>query len=304
VTDVLADVERYRQAQADPVDPEAAWTYTARLAQHHYENFTVVSPLLPRALRRHFYSIYAFCRVADDLADETGDPVQSLRLLQWWRQELLQCFAGHTRHPAMVALGRTIAQFQLPRQPFLDLLSAFVQDQQVTRYATYDDLADYCRRSANPVGRLVLYVLGYRDARRQALSDATCTALQLTNFWQDIVSDLQRGRIYIPAEDMTRFGYTEADLVAHRHTEAFVALMQFEATRARALFEHGLGLVARVAPPVRADVELFSRGGLAVLDRLERVRFNVFAQRPTLSRWDKAGLLVAALGRRLWKRAW
>ena len=286
------------------IDSHAAQRRTARLAQRHYANFTVVSPLLPRRLRQHFYNVYAFCRFADDLADETGDPARSIRLLEWWRDELIACYAGRPRHPLMVALRQTVTRFDLPRQPMLDLLSAFLQDQRVTRYATYADLLDYCRRSANPVGRLVLHLCGCRDARRQALSDCTCTALQLTNFWQDVASDLDRGRIYVPTEDMARFGCTEADFLAHRHTEPFVALMRFEVARTRDLFRRGLDLVPLVSAPVQTDIELFSRGGLAILDRIEAVDCDVFARRPALSAWSKAGLLTAVLCRRLWKSAW
>ena len=302
--DAVADAGPDRQDSARPVERGAAWAYTARLARRHYENFAVVSPLLPRALRQHFYNVYAFCRIADDLADETGDPARSTELLLWWQEELSACFAGHTRHPAMVALRETVVRFDLPRQPFLDLIAAFLQDQRVTRYPTYDALLDYCRRSANPVGRLVLCLCGYRDARRQALSDCTCTALQLTNFWQDVVADLDRGRIYIPVEDMDRFGYGEADLAAHRYNDAFVALMRFEADRARQLFTRGLALVPQVSVPVQTDIELFSRGGLAILDRLEKSDYNVFQARPVLTRWAQAGLLSAVLWRRLWKHAW
>ena len=302
--DVVADAQRYAHDSPPRVDRDTAWAYTARLARRHYENFTVVSPLLPRALRRHFYNIYAFCRIADDLADETGDPARSIELLRWWQDELSACFAGRTCQPAMVAPRRTVVRFDLPRQPFLDLISAFLQDQRVSHYATYDDLLDYCRRSANPVGRLVLCLCGYRDAQRQALSDCTCTALQLTNFWQDVVSDLGRGRIYIPAEDMDRFGYSKAELAAHRYNDAFVALMRFEVDRARSLFNQGLGLVPLVSTAVQTDVELFSHGGLAILERIEKARYNVFEHRPILTRWDKAGLLAAILWRRLWKRAW
>lgn len=276
----------------ETLSPDTARRYCRRLATQHYENFTVVSWLLPRTLRQHFYNVYAYCRWADDLADEPGDPTLSLELLDWWGEELQACFHGRSRHPVFVALADTIRGFDIPITPFQDLLTAFRQDQQVTRYATYEDLLEYCRYSANPVGHLVLYLCGYRDAERQRLSDATCTALQLTNFWQDVTVDLEKDRIYLPLGDMTRFGYTESDLFARTFDGRFAALMRFETERARMLFQTGLGLCDMVAPRVRIDIELFNRGGLAILNRIERQGFNVLTCRPALSRMQKVGLML------------
>ncbi|MGA8577419.1 MAG: squalene synthase HpnC, partial [Bryobacteraceae bacterium] len=188
--------------------PEAE-SYTRWLATHHYENFHVVSFLLPKRLHQDFYNVYCYCRWADDLGDEMGSPSESLRLLAWWRAQLEAMYAGEATHPVFVALRGTVTRHSIPRQPFVDLIRAFEQDQTVTRYPTWDDLYGYCRNSANPVGRLVLYLCGYSDAERQRLSDATCTALQLANFWQDVRVDYAKNRIYFPLEDMQRFGVDE-----------------------------------------------------------------------------------------------
>src|SRR5438128_3089523 len=214
-----------------PFTRAEAQAYCSRLARTHYENFTVASVLLPRRLLRHFHNGYAFCRWADDLADEAGGGTRALELLRWWRTELLRCYDGRPRHPVTVALSSTIRQFAIPPQPFLDLLFAFEQDQLVKRYQTFEQLLDYCRCSANPVGRLVLYLCESFDEERARLSDHICTALQLANFWQDVARDLDIGRVYLPAEDRRRFGYTDADLRARRFNPAFASLMRFEVDR-------------------------------------------------------------------------
>ena len=249
-----------------PVSLPHARNYCGRLARTHYENFSVASLLLPRRLLRHFHSVYAYCRWADDLADETGGGSQALELLRWWREELLGCYDGRPRHPVMIALRETIQRFQIPPQPFLDLLKAFEQDQQIKRYQTYEQLLDYCRFSANPVGRLVLYLCHSFDGERAALSDHICTGLQLADFWQDIARDLDLGRVYLPEEDRQRFQYRESDLQARRFTAEFAELMRFEVDRTRALFLRGLPLLERIAEDVRPDIELFARGGLAILN--------------------------------------
>jgi len=262
-----------------------------RLARTHYENFPVGSILLPRKLRKHVFNIYAYCRVCDDLGDETGDTELSMRLLEWWREELHTCYGGSPHHPVFVALKPTIDEFDLPIKPFEDLISAFIQDQQVTRYATFDDLKGYCERSANPVGRLFLYLLGYRDEARQQLSDFTCTALQLVNFWQDVAVDYTKGRIYIPLEDMDRFGYTEAELRNSIMNAGFVRLMRFETERTREFFERGAVLGRLISGRGAADVELFSQCGMALLKELEKNYFDVFRKRITVPKSRK--LLLA-----------
>ena len=275
-----------------------AQAYCRRLARSHYENFTVGSFLLPRRLRPHFYNVYAFCRTADDLADETGDAPRALRLLAEWRRELAECYAGRPADPVMVSLAATIGEFGIPREPFEDLIAAFEQDQRVQRYETFDELVDYCRRSANPVGRLVLYLLRSFDSRRAALSDSICTGLQLANFWQDVGRDLDQGRIYLPAEDRRRFGYRDEDFYARRYNPAFRALMAMEVDRAREFFDRGAALVGLVPRRARLDVELFIRGGLAILGKISKIGYDVWSQRPTLSRWDKLVLAARAVAGR------
>jgi squalene synthase HpnC len=282
---------------------DAARSYCARLTRSHSENFSVASVLLPRRLVPHFYPVYAYCRWADDLADEAGGGQRALDLLAWWRAELMAMYAGRPVHPVMVALRPTVEQFGIPPTPFLDLLVAFEQDQRVTRYATFAELLRYCRHSANPVGRLLLYLFEAFDEERAAHADHICTGLQLTNFWQDVRRDLDGlGRVYIPEEDRRRFGYSDNDLQARRFTPAFAALMEFEVNRARGLLERGRPLISMLPSSVRPDVRLFVRGGLAVLDRIEAIGYDVWARRPTVSRAARAGLLVRAAGSRLWDR--
>ena len=207
--------------------------YCERLARSHYENFSVATWFLPKRLRPHFYSIYAYCRISDDLGDEVGNPQHALQLLGIWEGELDACYAGRPRHPVFVALAETVRVCDIPRQPFADLLTAFRQDQRVSRYESFDDVLGYCHYSANPVGRLVLYACGYRDPERQQLSDYTCTALQLANFWQDVTVDYGKGRIYLPLEDLRRFGVSETDIAEQRATPQFLELMRFQVERAR-----------------------------------------------------------------------
>jgi len=270
-----------------------AYACCQRLAARHYENFTVVSWLLPRALRPHMYAVYAYCRGVDDLGDEAeGD---RMALLDDWEAELQRCYNGTPQHPAFLALQETVRRFGIPREPFLRLIEANRMDQRISRYRTYDDLLGYCENSANPVGHLVLYLFGYRDEKRQRLSDATCTALQLTNFWQDVRRDLGKGRIYIPLEDMERFGYSEGDLLEGRFDGRFRALMEFQVQRTRALFREGLELIPKVRGRLKLDLRLFSLGGLAVLDAIEAIRYDVLHRRPTLSKARKAWLVVRGL---------
>src|ERR1700751_1324037 len=186
--------------------------YCERLARSHYENFSLATWFLPRRLRQHFYNVYAYCRISDDLGDETGDTQASLLLLDAWESELNACYNGNPRHPVFVALAGTVREFEIPKHEFSDLLTAFRQDQTVARYETFDDLLGYCHSSANPVGHLVLYLCGYRDPERQHLSDFTCTALQLANFWQAVSTDYDKGRIYLPLDSMAKFGASEANI--------------------------------------------------------------------------------------------
>jgi squalene synthase HpnC len=286
--------EYYRVADG-PVDVPTALRYCETLARRHYENFTVVSAFLPRRLRPHMFSVYAYCRWADDLGDEIPDPERAEALLRWWGEELEACYAGAPRHPVFVALAQTVREFAIPIEPFQNLLRAFLQDQRVHRYETYDDVREYCRYSADPVGRLVLYLFGYRDAERQALSDSTCTALPLANYWQDVAVDWQKGRVYLPLADLRRFGYTEEALARGECSAAFRDLMAFEVARARELFAAGAALKDQVARRLRIDLELFTRGGLEILRLIERAGYDVLTRRPALSRGRKAALILRRL---------
>jgi squalene synthase HpnC len=283
--------------------PEEACDYTRWLATHHYENFHVVSFLLPKRLHQDFYNVYAYCRWADDLGDEIGNCERSLELLSWWRNELEAMYRGRTSHPVFVALAGTIRRHQIPQQPFADLIQAFVQDQTVTRYHDWDDLFGYCRFSANPVGRLVLYLCGYSDAARQRLSDATCTALQLANFWQDVTVDLEKDRVYIPLEVMYRHGATLDDLAARRFTPAFREVMREIVDKARELFLEGLPLAGMVNRRLSLDLDLFSRGGLKVLEKIEHQGYDVLAARPAISKSERVRLLLGSLARAAFSRA-
>ena len=289
----------YRMPAATPTLAEAqAWC--RRLAESHYENFHVASWFLPKRLRPHFHSIYAYCRVADDLGDETGDRDQSLALLDFWRMQLDDCYRGVTRHPVFVALAVTIGACDIPKEPFADLLTAFRQDQVVTRFSTIDEVLAYCRYSANPVGRLVLYAAGYRDAERFRLSDQTCTGLQLANFWQDVASDYQaRGRIYLPLADMARFKVSEEVIASGKATPEFLELIRYEVGYTRILFRNGIPLVGMVDRELAIDLDLFSRGGLEILRAVEQQGFDVLHARPALSKPRKALLLVRALAGKL-----
>jgi len=269
--------------------------YTRRLATHHYENFNVASWLLPRRLHQHFYNLYAYCRWADDLGDEIADPARALELLDGWDQELRDCYAGKPSHPVFVALRESIRACDIPIEPFSDLLVAFRQDQAVHRYPTWNGVLGYCRYSANPVGRLVLYLCGYRDAERQRLSDATCTALQLANFCQDVGRDLDKGRIYIPLEALAAHGLTEDDIVARRFDARYASLMKELIARTRELFEQGMPLAERVDSALRVDIEMFSRGGLAVLDSIEAIGYNTLQHRPSIPKSKQLRLLMLAL---------
>jgi squalene synthase HpnC len=283
--------------------PEQSLAYTRWLATHHYENFHVVSLLLPKRLHQDFYNVYSFCRWADDLGDEIGDPAESLRLLAWWRRELLAMSAGQARHPVFVALAGTVREHSLPIETFDDLIKAFEQDQTVTRYQNFGELFDYCRYSANPVGRLVLGLCGYHDAERQALSDATCTALQLANFWQDVTMDLGKDRVYLPLDLLAAHDYPLETLFARRFDTRFQAVMQEAVRVTRELFLKGLPLADSVDRRLAIDLELFSRGGLRVLEKIERQDCNVLGSRPAISKVERIGLLLSALTRRAFSRA-
>ena len=283
---------------------EEARAWCRHLAETHYENFHVASWFLPKALRPHFHAIYAYCRVSDDLGDETGNDerarAQSLALLQQWGEELDACYEGRATHPVFVALAETIRTCGIPKEPFANLLAAFVQDQTVARYADRESVLGYCGNSANPVGRLVLYACGYTDEERFRLSDATCSALQLANFWQDIASDYhQRGRIYIPQDAMQQFGVDEETIASGVATPAFRAMLQDQIAWAQSLFEEGLPLIGMVDKELALDLDLFSRGGLEILRAIEECDYDVLSARPAISKTTKIGLALRALSGKL-----
>ena len=290
LAEMLADFgpEATRGPRATLGDAQA---YCRRFAETHYENFTVVSWLLPKRLRQHFCNIYAFCRWADDLADETGDARQSALLLDWWENQLLDCYAeGHedcVRHPVFVALAETIHRYRILAAPFRDLISAFQQDQHVTRYETANDVLDYCRRSANPVGRLILCLGGVRDPESERLSDCICTGLQLANFCQDVANDWDRGRVYLPQETLRRVGYTQQDFERRQFNTTFREALRIEVDRAEEHLRAGQKLAERVPSELRFSISLFAAGGLAILNAVRKQDYNVWAQRPTLSKVDK-----------------
>ncbi len=304
--------ESYRIPDVAPTLADAQ-AYCERLAKTHYENFSVATWFLPARLRQHFYNVYAYCRISDDLGDEVGNPQQSLELLDQWEGELNACYADShpstpkpgvpgtpgPRHPVFVALAETVRKFAIPQHEFSDLLIAFRQDQTVTRFETFNDVLGYCRYSANPVGHLVLYLCGYSDAERQQLSDFTCTALQLANFWQDVLVDYQKGRIYLPLEDLRRYGVTGDDIAHQRATPQFIEMMKFEVQRGREWFERGLPLVEKVNRELAVDLLLFSRGGQEILNAIERQGFDVLRRRPVISKPRKLWLVARAAAGKL-----
>jgi squalene synthase HpnC len=290
-----SELELAEHAPPAGCSPESAQQYTRWLATHHYENFNVVSWLLPKELHQHFYNVYAYCRWADDLGDEIPETSRALVLLDWWEQELDACYEARPQHPVFVALRETIVAKDIPKQPFADLLKAFRQDQNVKRYLTWDAVLSYCEYSANPVGRLVLYLCGYRDEQRQRLSDATCTALQLANFWQDVSRDLEKGRIYIPLDAAATQGLSESDIVERRFDVRYVELMKDLIARTRLLFAEGMPLAKTVEGRLSVDLEMFSRGGLAVLDAIEATGYDTLHQRPAIGKGKQIRLLGRAL---------
>jgi squalene synthase HpnC len=304
--DKLALIERgwarlpvsYRIPEAVPTLAEAR-AFCQHLAESHYENFHVASWFLPSALRPHFHAIYAYCRISDDLGDEVGSAAEALALLELWGRELDACYEGRARHPVFVALAETIRACGIPKAPFADLLTAFRQDQTVTRFETMAEVLAYCRYSANPVGRLVLYACGEQSKERFRLSDLTCTALQLANFWQDVRVDFTKGRVYIPQEEMRRFGVTDQTIAQGVATAEFRALMRHEVEYARSLFMEGLPLIGMVNRDLALDLDLFSRGGLEILRAIERCDYDVLAARPAISRSAKLALALRAVSGKL-----
>jgi squalene synthase HpnC len=287
------------EATHGDVSMEMAEAHCRTLAGGHYENFPVQSFALPKDLRQDFANVYAFCRWADDLGDEVADPHDALRLLAWWQSELDAAFAGEARHPVFVALRKTIARHELEQTPFDDLISAFRQDQTKTNYKDFDELRDYCRRSADPVGRIVLRMCRSDTGENIAASDSVCTGLQLINFWQDVARDFHIGRVYLPKEDRLRFGYRDEDLAERRTTPEFIELMRFEVDRARNMLAEGLPLADRMPGRLKVVIALFALGGLRICDRVEAIGFRVWDQRPTIKKTDALRLIPKAVSRAL-----
>lgn len=304
IAEQLADW--FPQSQAEAVRTptvDEAHRYCRELATGHYENFPLVSWLLPPSLHQHFYNVYAFCRWSDDLGDELGDRTRSQQALQWWRGELSKCYAGEGSHPVFVALRGTVERFQIPAQPFHDLITAFEQDQVTTEYATFDDVRGYCRCSADPVGRIVLYLCEQFTEQHALWSDSICTGLQLANFWQDVSRDLDIGRIYLPREDCERFGYSFDELRRRVTNDCFIELMRFEVERARNFLIEGLPLIECLPGRLQVDIDLFARGGLCILERIQSMGYGVLERRPIVKKSDVLRLFMGsatrALGRAL-----
>jgi len=283
-------------------DLPAAEAFCRAVAARHYENFTVATRLVPPRLRQHLANVYAFARWADDLGDESAGPAEATAALASWREQLDECFAGRPRHPVFVALAETIRHTGLDRQPFADLIDAFEQDQRQTRYRTRAELLDYCRRSADPVGRIVLALEHCRDPRLVAMSDSICTGLQLVNFWQDVRRDRLAGRVYLPQDDMQRHGVDESLLDEVPAGHAVRALVADEVAWARRCFAAGEGLAAAAPPVLRPAIMMFLGGGRAVADAIERAGYDTLSRRPTVGRWTKARLAATAWWRSLGAR--
>jgi len=298
-----SELEIAARLPAGDCTPEVAQEYTRWLATHHYENFNVASWLLPKGLHQHFYNLYAYCRWADDLGDEIPGKERALELLDWWERELEACYEGRPSHPVFIALRQSIVAKNVPKRPFADLLKAFRQDQAVKRYPTWDAVIGYCTYSANPVGRLVLYLCGYHDERRQRLSDATCTALQLANFWQDVSRDLEKGRIYIPLDRAQAYGLSENEIVGKKFDERYVHLMRELIGRTRMLFQEGWPLTGTVEGKLGVDLEMFSRGGMAVLEAIESIGYDTLNHRPSVSKGQQVELLWRTIVKNFLSRA-
>ena len=279
--------------QAAIVSLADAQAYCRRVAQG-YENFSVASLLLPAQLRQHFYNVYAYCRIADDFADESASPALALAALDSWEAEFNACLAGSSHHPAMVALADTVRRFRIPEQLFRDLLTAFRRDQEQTRYSTHEEVLDYCRCSANPVGRIVLHLAECADRCDLLASDSICTGLQLANFCQDVARDFAMGRVYLPRESLSRFGCNEDQLANRIEDEAFVNMMQFETERAETYLRNGQRLLVQVPSFLRVDLRLFLGGGLAICSEIRKQGYRVLSHRPVVGKASKLALLLRA----------
>lgn len=274
---------------------EEAEKYCRQIARTHYENFTVGSLFLPRHLKQHIYNVYAFSRIADDFADEGSSTDQNLHNLDDWERMLIACYKGDLLHPVFIALNKTIQNYGIPIELFQNLINAFRQDQTITRYETYKDLLGYCQNSANPVGRIYLYLFELAGEESFVYSDAVCSALQLTNFWQDITVDWQKGRIYIPKQDMARFGCSESDLNGLNAAQNFRDLVKFEVDRTQKLFDSGKNLLDLLPKQPKFEIQLFIGGGEAILESIRKQDFDTLRKRPIIGKRIKAKLILKTL---------
>lgn len=271
---------------------EDGFRYCETIARSHYENFPVASRFVSKELRKYVWTIYAFARIADDYADEPGFTVaERMDNLNQWEQYLDECYNGNPTHRVFAALAETVERFQIPQELFRNLLTAFRADVTIKRYGTYEDVLAYCRYSANPVGRLLLLLFNYRNETTMHLSDSICTALQLTNFWQDVSVDLLKDRIYLPLEDLEEFGYSEQDLLEHKVNEPFGNLMAFQVRRAAELFAEGKPLLTMVDKDLSMELKLTWISGMKILQKIHKQHYDVLTKRPALSKLDKLGLL-------------
>lgn len=278
----------------------SSFKYCEEIAKSHYENFPVASLLLPKAKRRYVYAIYAFARAADDFADEPdimGGPEKRLSLLNEWHEKLKDVYNGKSVDPIFIALRNTVEVNKIPIEPLENLLKAFKQDVVKNRYESFDEVLDYCRNSANPVGRLVLMIFGCHDEEFFKYSDNICTALQLTNFWQDIEVDLRKDRVYIPKEDMNRLGYSENELFMKQYNQKFKDLLSFEVNRTQQIFDEGYKLIELTASDDRTkklskELKLTWLGGTEILNKIKEIDYDVFNKRPSIRAADKIKIFI------------
>jgi phytoene synthase len=271
-----------------------AFAHCAAITNTHYENFPVASFFLPAEKRPYIQAIYAFSRLADDMADESisGSPEERLQALSAWENQLQECFEGRAQHPVFIALNETVKKNGIPIEPLKNLITAFKQDVTRNRYETFEQLLEYCTLSANPVGRLVLMVFGYKEEELFKLSDKICTALQLTNFWQDVAIDLRKDRLYLPTEEMRDFGYSTIDWKKETCDDSFRKLLKFQVDRTREMFYEGAPLVNFLDRDLELEIKLIWLGGMTILRQIEKVQYNVYRQRPVLSLPQKLSVLV------------
>jgi len=271
---------------------EDGFRYCETISRSHYENFPVASRFVSKDIRKYVWTIYAFARIADDYADEPGFTLaERMDNLNQWEQYLDECYNGNPTHRVFAALAETVERFQLPHELFQNLLSAFRADVTIKRYETYEDVLAYCRNSANPIGRLLLLLLNYRSDTMMQFSDSICTALQLTNFWQDVSVDLQKDRIYLPLEELEEFGYSEQDLFNQKMNDPFRNLMAFQVRRTADLFVNGKPLLSMVGKDLLVELKLTWNGGTKILQKIHKQNYDVLTKRPSLSALDKLGLL-------------